>query len=255
MPNLKQQSKINQRKKKNDDSSNVIKPKLSEEDKNDPNIKCANDLWVDLKKRVASDPTFAELPDKEKVEIFQNGENKIYKEFYNTYPIVCRYMICMGQFSNIAFKRFLEKCKNMEKTLSKEDKEEQWVMRQADYVRYLWEAYQKNRFDINEAKYVWKHAYETLSKELKDFKNMHDKTEEKLKAEEKYNKSALVKELVKRVANGDQKLSGDSEQHLIKGLKARVAHQRRRKLLDSIKNLPRIPPTRICRGSVKETTN
>jgi uncharacterized protein Yka (UPF0111/DUF47 family) len=159
----------------------------------------ANKLWDDLKKRIVDDPEFMELSDTKKVEVYQNTE---FKEFYITYPIVCRYMICMGQFSTKAFRRFLVKSVNMsKKPVSKEKgyNEDQWIRRQSDYVRYLWESYQKSHFNKEDSNKIWEHSYNTLKKEFSDFREMHKEVEEKLKREKKENKIELVRELIERV--------------------------------------------------------
>jgi len=159
----------------------------------------ANKLWDDLKKRIVDNPEFVELSDTKKVEVYQNTE---FKEFYITYPIVCRYMICMGQFSTKAFRRFLVKSVNMAKEPVRREKgynEDQWVRRQADYVRYLWESYQKTHFKKEDSNKIWEHSYNTLKKEFSDFREMHKEVEEKLKREKKENKKELIKELIERV--------------------------------------------------------
>lgn len=255
MPNLKLQEKINQRKKhrkkmETEEPTSNYEDVSKDIDKESTDIKFANNLWNDIKRRVKEDPEFVKMSDNEKVDLYRKGE---FKDFYTTYPIVCRYMICMGQFSNKAFKRFLSKCKVMMTQAKQGDGDDQWIMRQADYVRYLWEAYQKGRFTADEAQSIWKHSYDTLAKEFKDFKDMHKETEEKLKKDEMYNKASLVKELAARVANNEQNLSSESERELLGALKVRVAQQRRKLLLESINDLPKIQPTCICRGSVKET--
>ena len=253
--NPKLQAKINKnRKDKKKVDEETIAPNQYEDvakdlDKESTDVKFANNLWDDIKRRVKEDPDFVNMEDRKKVELYQKGE---FKDFYTTYPIVCRYMICMGQFSNKAFKRFLNKCKVMAKEAKPGEGEDQWIMRQADYVRYLWEAYQKGRFKAEDSQAIWKHSYDTLTKEFKDFKDMHKDTEEKLKRDEKFNKAALVKELTSRIANNEQQLNKESEQKLLQSLKLRLAQQRRKLLLESIRELPKIQPTRICRGSVKE---
>jgi len=253
--NAKLQEKINKNKKKNKkETGETFAPNQYEDvskdvDKESMDVQMANKLWGDIKRRVKEDPDFVNMEDMKKVELYQKGE---FKDFYTTYPIVSRYMICMGQFSNKAFKRFLDKCKVMAKEAKPGEGEDQWIMRQADYVRYLWEAYQKGRFTTKESQNIWKHSYETLKKEFDDFKNMHKETEEKLKKAEKYNKAELVRELTSRVANNEQKLNDDSEKKLLESLRLKLAQQRRKLLLESIKELPRTQPSRICRGSVKE---
>ena len=133
-------------------------------------ILVATKMWNDIKTRVTNDPKFVELPDNDKVAIYQNSE---YKEFYTEFPIVSRYMVCMGQFSSKALKKYLLKCKNVKhdavKSREKGYTEDQWVQRQADYVRYLWESYQRQHYSPSESTNIWQHAYKTLKQEFKDF--------------------------------------------------------------------------------------
>ena len=253
-PNMQMKAKMKRRKKKSVeeepyDESDPIKPT----DSNEQAIKNATKLWDDIKRRVAEEPEFVTMKDHEKVEIYQKSK---FKEFYTSYPIVCRYMICMGQFSIKAFKRFLKKCESMSAVPQKRESgasEEQWVMRQADYVRYLWEAYQTQHFSATESKNIWKHAYETLQQEFKDFKDMHKEVEEKLKVDEKFNKSELVKELVGRIATEQQSLDDNSTSNLVQNLKIQVAKQRRRNLLQQIKDdVEKTIPSAIGRGTLKD---
>lgn len=251
--NLLSKSRRHNKSTKSNDSDITPVSITAPENTMEHDIQMGNKLWNDIKKRVKKDPAFIELNDKEKIEVYQKSE---FKDFYISYPIVCRYMICMGQFSTKAFKRFLKKCEAMAKAPQQQKpghNEEQWIMRQADYVRYLWESYQKQHFSISEAQNIWKHAYDTLKQEFKEFKDMHKEIEEKLKVDEKYNKSELVKELVQRVANEEQNLDENSTQKLLYNLQVKVKQQRRRNLLAQIKNdVPTILPTRVCRGEVKE---
>ena len=218
----------------------------------DISIEVANKLWQDLKKRIADDPKFVKKSDAEKIEIYQKSE---FKEFYTNYPIVCRYIVCMGQFSNKAFKRYLLKCKTMssQKDNANHNSEDEWVQRQADYIRYLWEAYQKQHFNASDAQEIWKHAYNTLTQEFADFKKLHEEVENKLKIDEKYNKSSMVKELLQRLSTSEQTLDSNTTTTLIKKLENKLYIQRKNSLITQIdKDVKKIEPTRVCRGTVKE---
>ena len=225
-------------------------------DRIEVSVDMANKLWNDIKKRVSEDPKFAELPDNGKIEIYQKSE---FKDFYIEFPIVSRYMICMGQFSNKAFKKYLIKCKNAKhdpvKSREKGYTEDQWVQRQADYIRYLWESYQKQHHSPSESNNIWQHAYNTLKKEFQDFKDLHDDVEKKLKEDEKTNKGELVKEMLSRIANQEQSLDENTTKKLIIKLQDQVIEQRKKILIKSIEtNVNVIPPTRETRGSRKELT-
>ena len=216
-------------------------------------IRIGGNLWDDLKERVKNDPDFVNKNDNEKIDVYQNSE---FKDFYSEFPIVCRYMICMGQFSGKAFKRFLIKCKDSSKNTNinreKDYNENQWIMRQADYVRYLWESYQNQHFNKEDSNKIWQHAYETLKNEFKEFKDMHKKIEDKLKTDNIYNKKKLIEEMVKRISNNEQKLDDESTKKLLYDLRETLLEQRKSNLIKSIKDdVEVIPPTIISRGTVK----
>ena len=203
----------------------------------DVSVNMANKLWNDIKKRVANDPSFLEMSDNDKIGLYQKSE---YKVFYTEFPIVSRYMICMGQFSSKALKKYLMKCKNVVhdpvKSREKGYVEDQWVQRQSDYVRYLWESYQKNHYSQTESNAIWQNTYEILKKEFQDFKDLHKDIEEKLKKDEKVNKDEMVKELLKRIANNEQSLDDETTKNLMINLKDKVISQRRKSVIASIEN-------------------
>lgn len=202
----------------------------------DANINIANKLWDDIKKRVIDDITFVKKTDMEKIELYQTSE---FKDFYINFPIVSRYMICMGQYSNKAFKRFLIKCKNInddKKSIDRGNKEDSWIKLQAYYIKYLWESYQRQHFSSTDSQNIWQQAYQTLSKEFKDFKQMHKETEDKIKVNEKYNKKELTKELLKRLSTEDQSLDDNTTKNLVIKLQDKLFIQRKNNLLNQINN-------------------
>jgi hypothetical protein len=228
--------------------------KETKEDHIEVSTNIANKFWNDIKKRVRDDPKFVEMTDNEKIEIYQKSE---FKEFYIEFPIVSRYMICMGQFSNKAFNKYLIKCKNAShdpvKSREKGYTEDQWVQRQSDYVRYLWESYQRQHYSQSESKNIWNHAYTTLKKEFQDFKDLHEDIEQKLKNDEKVNKNQMTKELLTRLANNEQSLDETTSKNLLASLQTKVNEQRKKNLISSINNsVPKIPPSCETRGSRKE---
>lgn len=247
---FKRQNLSNSTKSKKPDSSNT-----NPTDRIEIAIKEASSMWGDLKDRIKTNPEFIELKDEEKVNIFQ----KKYKDFYTEFPIVSRYMVCMGQYSNKAFKRYLIKCKSVKPVPPQERvegyTEDQWVQRQADYVRYLWESYQTQHFSSSDAQGIWQHAYQTLKKEFKDFKDMHKVIEEKLKSEDKIGKAELVKELLQRLSDqsSGQSLDDDTTEKLVGMLKEKALNRRKTNLINQInEDVELIPPTRIAQGMRKE---
>ena len=203
---------------------------------NDDIINIANRLWLDLKKKVKENPDFGKIPDSEKLDLFHKNEE--FKKFYTELPIVSRYMICMGQYSVKALKRYLKKCKNvkLDQSTSRESGyiEDQWIQRQADYVRYLWESYQKQHFSKKDSNAIWAHAYETLKKEFSDFRILHKEIEAKLQTNEKNNKNSLTKELLTRLSTNEQFLDDNSTKDLIVSLQDKLIKQRRREVMSDI---------------------
>jgi hypothetical protein len=210
----------------------------------------AQKLWTELKKK-GKDPKFVALPDKDKIEMFGVEFHAFNKEF----PIVSRYLICMGQYSIKAFKRYLIKVQGFKhpEVRDKGYMEDQWVRRQADYVRYLWEAYQRGHINQSEAKAIWQDAYKTLKQEFIDFKSMHDDIEKDLEIEKEKNKGELIKELMSRLSSGDQSLDEKSMKELVEVMKIQLLQQRKEKVTNQILEIvPMIPASRESIGTYVE---
>lgn len=184
-------------------------------------VQKANEIWKVLKAYVAVNPDFKALKDQDKLELFRTKCG--YAMFMDEFPIVSRYMVCHGQYSSKAFDRMLMK---IEKTVHPPpDKrepnymEDQWVRRQADYVQYLWESYQKRHQNTAERQWIWKYTYDNLKKEFDDFRNMHKEIEERVKTEKKTLAGQNARELLMRLASGTQNLNPDEEVFLLEELK------------------------------------
>jgi hypothetical protein len=184
-------------------------------------IEKANEIWKVLKDYVISNPEFKSLKDQDKLDLFRTKFG--YAIFMDEFPIVSRYMVCHGQYSPKAFDRMLMK---IEKTVHPPpDKrepgymEDQWIMRQADYVQYLWESYQKRHQNTAERQWVWKSTYNSLKKEFDDFRNMHKEIEERVKIEKKTLAGQNARELLASVVAGEQKLNSEEEAFMLDQLK------------------------------------
>lgn len=197
--------------------------------------KLASKMWADVKKKVVDDPKFIDVPDKEKLTYFR--EELKYEEFMNEYPVMTRYMVCMGQYSSKAFKRYLEKVRNTVPPVPCPPgyKEDQWVRRQADYVQFLWEAYQRNHIDSAERKMVWSDAYKNLKGEFDDFRDKYKAVEAATKEEKGVLKAKNARDLIKRLSGGQQALTDDETRALIKSLRAKVVKSKYRKTLKQLK--------------------
>jgi hypothetical protein len=104
--------------------------------------------------------------------------------------------------------------------------EDQWIRRQADYVRYLWESYQHGHWNMDDAKYIWDDAYKSLKGEFDDFRDKHKEIEESRKVEEKKLKVSNAKDLLDRLCTGKQILDQQDEKELLYNLKARLYKRR-----------------------------
>lgn len=162
------------------------------------------------------------LTDKEKLEPYTKEP---YKKFYDSYPLIVKYMVYQLQYHPKAFKRFLEKCRRntANKDASKRKKGEMmevWQENQAWYVRFLYEEYQKAKnlpVNIKYAQKLFAHTYEKLRKEKKEFQNKFDNTQEKLDIETVENCKEKIKDIIEKLKSG--KLSDKAKKSAVELLK------------------------------------
>lgn len=211
MPNIAMESPANGDEKLKISTDTMTKEAL---------IALADTIWKKVKEIVKSIPDFTKWDDKEKLKYFNETLN--FKEFMNEFPIVSRYQICMGQYSSKAFGRFLDKIRNtIHPPPEKREKDymrDQWIRRQSDYVRYLWESYQKRHFDNAEAQWVWQSTYKQLKGEFDDFTNKYKEIEKNTKEEKVKLSADNAKDLLERLKTGLQKLSPEDEKILLREL-------------------------------------
>jgi hypothetical protein len=177
-------------------------------------------LWKDVK-TMSETEEFMKWNDSQKIKHFR--EKMGYENFMNDQPVVSNYMICMRCFSVKAFRRYLMKCKmtkhTRESMQQKGYMEDQWARRQADYMRFLWEASQKGHFNHTIAQMKWQEAYEQFKGEMDDFRDKHDKIKKTVDDEKKVHKVEVINEMVDRLRNSNQKLSEDDTRKLIEIIK------------------------------------
>ena len=181
-------------------------------------IKIAEAMWVDVKEHAKNNKDYVNMKDKDKLEFFRTKLG--HAEFMTEYPIVARYMICYGQYSSKAFSRMLDK---MVMTKHPENRptgymEDQWIRRQADYVQYLWEAYQTRHHNTAERQCIWQESYKRLKGEFDDFRNMHKEIEDKIKQEKKDLAAKNARELLNRLGEGTQRVSKEETVFLLNQL-------------------------------------
>ncbi len=159
-------------------------------------------------------PNFEKESDRKKIEIITEKLclGKIIEEF----PIVTRYMICFGHFSEKAFREFLRRCENskddpiqMQKRGYRDDK---WCQLQADYVTLLWREYNKYRHPSEkERKAVWTQTYQLLKKSFTDMKDKQKIAEKQVKEEKQLFNAENLKDYLERLHEGNQKVSPEDE--------------------------------------------
>lgn len=196
----------------------------------------ADFMWAEVKLAAKSDEKFRAMKDKAKIEFFRT--NMGYASFMDDHPIVTRYMICMGQYKSKSFRRYLDRIKQVvHPDASLREKgymEDQWIRRQADYVQYLWESYQKRHYNNAERKYVWQNTYMNLRGEFNDFRNMHKDIETKVEEEKEVLAAQNARDLLERLKSGTQKLSTDEEAMLLLELQTLIVKRRFQTTLDEM---------------------
>jgi hypothetical protein len=180
-------------------------------------VKKASEMWKAVKKYQEDNPDFKDLADKKKLDFFRNKMG--YAEIMTELPIVTRYMICLGQYSAKSLEKVLKKTQTMKhpppEKREKNYMEDQWVRRQADYVQYMWEHYQRGKHYNNaEKKWIWEHTYKLLKGEFDDFRNLHKDAEEKVKEEKKVLAGKNLRDLAERLKTGKQKLTAEEEKFM-----------------------------------------
>lgn len=189
-------------------------------------IEIAKRLWKAVIKRAKESKEFRELPDKQKLQYFRDAGNE---EFMNEFPIVSRYMICMGQFKARALKRMLDKMsRHVDPPFEEQPKnyrEDLFCRRQADYIRFLWEEYQAHP-NPEESNFIWQDAYQRLKGEFDDFRDMYDETKKRIEDEKEKYKAQNARELLERLSTGLQQLPEDDSTELLELLKDKVYRRR-----------------------------
>ena len=176
----------------------------------------ASAMW-EVVKEYRESPAVKKLTDKQKLTYFR--EKHSFGMLMDELPIVTRYMICMGQYSPKALARVIDKSARLvHPPVDKRPKDytqEQWICRQADYVQYMWEEYNKKKhYNMAERKYVWDSTYKLLKGEFDDFKNLHTDLTEKVEEEKKELAGSMARDLLQRIQEKTQPLAEADSQAL-----------------------------------------
>jgi chemotaxis protein histidine kinase CheA len=139
----------------------------------DATVKTADDMWAVYQSK-QKDPAWTKKNVTEKIGHFQTLG---YGDFITKYAVPTRYMLMYGEYSHKAFLNFLVRLR----TVGYRSKDE-WVDRQADYVKMLWRVYNP-RAGAKEAGEAWLQARDNVKKEMDGFETDYEKA--KLKAEER----------------------------------------------------------------------
>jgi hypothetical protein len=152
------------------------------------NIDIANQMWKEYQKMVfitkeekQKNPELCQRKIEwnkktvqEKIAFFQS---RGYSDFISKYPIPTRYMFMHNEYKSDVFEKYLLRLK----TVGFKGKDE-WMDRQADYVKMLWRAYHP-RGSLKEANAHWQHARESIKDEMTNFEQ--DSEAAKIKSKEK----------------------------------------------------------------------
>lgn len=201
-------------------------------------------------------PDFENETDKKKVDIITTklALGKIIEEF----PIVTRYMICFGQFSEKAFREFLRQCENSKDTTANAQKrgyrDDKWCQLQANYVTLLWKEYNKHRHPSEgEKKMVWTQTYKLLKKSFTDMKNKQKEAEKQVKEEKQMFIAENLKEYLERIQSGKQSIPEGDEEKVRIILEQIINRGKMKEVLNQLKTkVPEIEPVTNKSGRLPE---
>lgn len=202
----------------------------------------AEKIWTKVKSIKILDLRFNEKTDDEKVADFRKQEDKFYKDF----PIVARYMVCLDTYNRTAFRKFLVKLiasnqKKQQRAYStglsganSEDSEDLWIELQADYVKYLYQEYNKSKhLSQAELRGIWKDTYDLLKKEFGDFRKLYDKKVKQIEEEKKQHNAEMAKEVLGRLTT-IQTVDNDTQYKLYIEMQNTLYLQRANKTLKEL---------------------
>jgi hypothetical protein len=233
------------------DESDSIQKRIKNE------LLTAEKLWFDVNITIIENQDiYSNMSTKEQINLFKDNG---YKEFCDEHTIISRYMICTGRYNMRAFERYLKKSIRFkpdakQRLENRNYMRDQWVQRQADYARFLWEEEQPNtHFDLKQAKLVWSDAYTKFTKEFNNIDNMYQNAEEQVKVEDKQFKSELLKEIIEIDKNQFNKLSEDEQKYVLDKVLRIIHRKSMRNVVNEIKDVTkRIPSYMVGSGKNRE---
>lgn len=175
------------------------------------------------------------LGDKRKhiTEAFGHLQGKGFSEFITKYAIPTRYMVMYNEYNSKAFSKYLVRLKTVGYG-SKDD----WIARQADYVKFLWRAYNPHA-GAAEAAEVRRKAEETIKKEMDSFETDYDKA--KVKAEERHKEAvAYSRQTLIELLRDRAKLS-----KIVRALETKPAEATVNEIVDEVEPVNEVQPVEI----------
>jgi len=130
-------------------------------------VELANKVWKEVRESLDNEE-FKKLSDKDQVKFFQNK----FQNFNKQHPIPLRYMVQFSLFRTRAFERYIGKVSE-----TRFGDQDAFLERQADYVALLWKECNP-KWKPDEAKLIWKEAYDTIKMDSDLYKKSHDKAKE-----------------------------------------------------------------------------
>ena len=104
------------------------------------------------------------LEDKEKIKYLLAKTHKEHPEFCKSYPIVARYMICLGSFDATVFKKWLNRI-----SLKPWQSEDEYFEAFTDYITMLYKS-QNVRYSTKDMRIMRNNVFTMLKKEHEDYK-------------------------------------------------------------------------------------
>lgn len=158
-------------------------------------VKKADELWAAYR-AAQDDPQWAKKEVTDKISYFQG---RGFGDFITKYAIPTRYMVMFGEYNRRAFQRYLLRLKTVGYR-SKED----WIDRQADYVKMLWRAYNP-RGSVKESMDAWQNARQSVKQEMDGFETDYERAKEKADERQKMAADANRQVLLDRLADPDSR--------------------------------------------------
>lgn len=119
-----------------------------------------------------------------------------YANFITKHTFVARPLIVNGEYSTKAFLMYLIELKR-----TGYGSQEQYAERQADYMKWLWQAYNPMQSD-DDAMKVWNDTRTTVLDELNNFKNDYEISKQKVDTHKAHVNRSLKNDLLHMLARG-----------------------------------------------------